>query len=65
MDFSAINKKQADSFAQQKRLLKQLSQGKAVYCEQCRTRITLAVETPGLAQAKCTQGCTDILLQLG
>ncbi len=65
MDFSAINKKQADSFALQKRLLKQLSQGKKVPCEKCKTDIKLVLDEPGLARARCAHGCTDILLQLG
>ncbi|MFY8273785.1 hypothetical protein AAEU32_06630 [Pseudoalteromonas sp. SSDWG2] len=65
MDFSALNKKQADSFAQQKRLLQQLSKGKTVVCPTCNKEIKLVLSEPGYARAQCQKGCTDVLLQLG
>ncbi|WP_105200012.1 hypothetical protein [Pseudoalteromonas sp. T1lg10] len=65
MDFSALNKKQGDSFAEHKRLLQQLSKGKTVLCKHCQGAINLQLAEPGYARARCTKGCTDLLLQLG
>ncbi|MBS3797236.1 MULTISPECIES: hypothetical protein [unclassified Pseudoalteromonas] len=65
MDFSALNKKQGDSFAEHKRLLQQLSKGKTVLCKHCQGTISLQLAEPGFAKVSCAKGCTDLLLQLG
>lgn len=67
MDFSQLNKKASDSFHKQRTILKKLSQGKTLYCEQCGEVLTLDLATnePGKGVVKCKKGCTDIILELG
>ena len=67
MDFSQLNKKARDSFHKQRTILKKLSQGKTLHCEQCGEVLTLDLATsePGKGVVKCKKGCTDIILELG
>lgn len=48
-------------------MLKKLSQGKTLNCEQCGGVLTLDLATsePGKGVVKCKKGCTDIVLELG
>lgn len=66
MDFSALTKKSADSFNQQKNILKQLAKGKTVKCPHCQQALTLDLKTDQQSQgvAKCAKGCTEIQLDL-
>jgi hypothetical protein len=62
MDFSALNKATADSFHQQKALIKKVLAGKAVRCPSCKTSLVLNSKSQPW-QIECSKGCTDIQLE--
>lgn len=65
MDFSKLNKHFANSFNQQKALLKKLMSGKEVKCDTCQGIIRLEMDaTQGIGIARCEKGCTDIELNI-
>ena len=64
IDFSQLNKTAADSFHQQRNLIKQLAKGKSVLCEQCKQPLTLTVVDDGESGVQCPKGCTQINLEL-
>ncbi len=66
MDFDALNKKFANSFNEQKALIKKLSQGKQVRCPDCGQVIALSLIAgqEKRAAAKCPKGCTTIEFDL-
>lgn len=64
IDFSQINKNTADSFNQQRNIIKHLAKGKMVLCEQCQQPLTLKVTSEGESGVWCAKGCTQINLEL-
>jgi len=64
IDFSQINKSTADSFNQQRNLIKRLAKGNTVLCEQCQKPLMLTVISEGESGVQCTKGCTQINLEL-
>lgn len=66
LDFSALNKQRADSFQQQRQLIKRVLRGERVVCQECQQSlsvVTTELEAENLI--KCVRGCTSILLQFG
>ena len=61
MDFSALNKSAANSFNQQKSLIKKVLAGKTVTCNNCKTLISVIAEADSV-MLKCEKNCTDIKL---
>lgn len=64
IDFSQINKSTADSFNQQRNIIKRLAKGQTVLCEQCKQPLTLKVTNEGESGVWCAKGCTQINLEL-
>ena len=64
IDFSQINKTAADSFNQQRNVIKRLAKGQKVLCDQCQQALTLTVLSEGESGVQCTKGCTQINLEL-
>ena len=64
LDFSQINKTAAESFNQQRNVIKRLAKGKTVLCEQCQKPLTLTVIDDGESGVQCSKGCTQINLEL-
>ncbi len=64
IDFSAINKSAANSFKQQRELIKRLGGGETVLCDSCNQPLTLSVSSRGEPGVSCSKGCTDIGLEL-
>ncbi|CAM4287543.1 hypothetical protein [Pseudoalteromonas byunsanensis] len=66
MDFSQLNKQRAASFNKQKQLLKKLSAGQTILCEQCQKplKLNLAVDAAQKGQVCCDKGCTLIELEI-
>lgn len=62
MDFSKLNKLAADSYNQQKRLIKNVLAGKRVQCQHCHQTLKVMLETEEIT-VKCDRGCTDIKLE--
>lgn len=61
--FSALQKASKASFFEQKKLLKQLTLGNTVLCQQCQQPLTLYTpEQQEPAGIYCKKGCTDIRL---
>lgn len=61
MDFSALNKSAANSFNQQKSLIKKVLAGKKVNCNNCNTLISVITGADSV-MIKCDKNCTDIKL---
>lgn len=69
MDFSRINQATAQSFNEQKNLIKRIGKGQAVHCQQCGQLLQLRV--PGKDASAdsqrygifCPKKCTDIELE--
>ena len=62
MDFAKLNKLTADSYNQQKRLIKNVLAGKQVKCQHCNKELkTTLLEQEILV--RCEQGCTDLKLE--
>jgi len=64
LDFSAINKSAANSFNEQRNVIKKIGRGETVLCPTCQQALKLTVsllETSGLS---CAKGCTDTALEL-
>lgn len=62
MDFAKLNKLTADSYNQQKRLIKNVLAGKQVTCQHCHQELkTTLLEQEILV--RCEQGCTDLKLE--
>ncbi|MCF6437353.1 MULTISPECIES: hypothetical protein [Pseudoalteromonas] len=66
MDFSQLNKQRAASFNKQKQLLKKLSAGQTICCEQCQKplKLNLAVDAAQKGHVCCDKGCTYIELEI-
>ncbi|WP_407644829.1 hypothetical protein [Flocculibacter collagenilyticus] len=65
LDFSTINKKTADSFHQQKALIKKVLAGKKVLCPTCKQALhLLPPEKHAQAGIACPKQCTLILLEM-
>ncbi|MCG9754052.1 hypothetical protein L1D40_02280 [Shewanella insulae] len=68
IDFSAINKSTANSFNEQKNLIKKLFKGNRVDCQICKQPLQLVVPTEkaqtGHYGVFCKKGCTDIELEI-
>jgi len=61
MDFSALNKSAANSFNQQKSLIKKVLAGKMVRCNNCKTLISINAVADSV-MIKCEKNCIDIKL---
>jgi len=66
-DFSDINKTSADTFAKQRRMIKDLCMGKMVSCPECLKPVSMVgpstkagTKAPGIY---CAKGCTNIELE--
>lgn len=64
IDFSTINKKAANSFHAQKKMLKKVMAGETVNCQECGTKLSLIPAKDGIAYVSCAPGCTKIELEL-
>jgi len=64
IDFSQINKTAADSFNQQRNVIKRIAKGQTVLCETCDKPLTLTVLSEGESGVQCSKGCTQINLEL-
>lgn len=64
IDFSQINKTAADSFNQQRNVIKRIAKGQTVLCETCDNPLTLTVLSEGESGVQCDKGCTQINLEL-
>lgn len=64
IDFSQVNKAAADSFNQQRNVIKRLAKGKTVLCEQCKQPLTLTVKNDGESGVQCVKNCTQINLEI-
>lgn len=62
MDFSALNKATANSFHQQKAIIKKVLAGKSVRCPSCKQLLLLKSSEKQL-KIECVKGCTDIQLE--
>ncbi|WP_411992168.1 hypothetical protein [Agarivorans sp. DSG3-1] len=63
--FKELNKRSANSYQQQRQLIKQVLAGKLKQCESCKQ--ALFVVLPGQEKAPgvyCTKGCTAIELEI-
>ena len=67
LDIDAFNKQRAAAFNQHRLILKKLSKGQALHCEQCRQplRLNLSTESKHSGLVSCEKGCTHIQLELG
>jgi len=64
INFSQKNKTAADSFKQQREVIKRIGKGETVVCEQCQLPLTLTVTNEGESGVQCNKGCTQINLEL-
>jgi hypothetical protein len=61
--FSALQKASKDSFFEQKKLIKQVMEGRTVLCSSCKQPLKLYTpESEGTPGVRCLKGCTDISL---
>lgn len=61
----SLNKRSANAFHQQKKLIAKVMQGEDVKCEKCGQIISYEQsEKISPLHLKCSQGCTDIMLEL-
>jgi hypothetical protein len=65
--FAALQKASKDSFFQQKKLVKQVIEGRLVKCKKCQQPLSLIAPKAGKADSqvegiRCQKGCTDIQL---
>lgn len=61
--FSALQKMSKSSFLEQKKILKNITSGKTVLCDNCKQPLKLY--TPAqedVTGIRCNKGCTDIVL---
>ena len=65
LDFSALNKNAADSYHQQRNLIKKVCKGELINCQHCQLIISLIPAQDGIAFIRCNKGCTNIELELG
>ncbi|TLX49099.1 hypothetical protein C1E24_00905 [Pseudoalteromonas phenolica] len=67
IDIDAFNKKRAAAFNQHKNILKKLSKGQTLLCEQCNKPLQLDLngQDKNKGLVSCTKGCTSIELELG
>ena len=67
LDIDAFNKKRAAAFNQHKNIVKKLSKGQTLLCEQCNTPLQLDLkgQDKSKGQVSCAKGCTSIELELG
>ncbi|NRA54769.1 MAG: hypothetical protein HRU23_11545 [Gammaproteobacteria bacterium] len=64
LDFSALNKQAANSFQQQRNLIKKVCRGDKVLCQHCQQPLALIPAENKVASIRCTKGCTTIELEL-
>ena len=64
IDFSNINKAAANSFKQQRNVIKRLGKGETLLCDSCNKPLTLSVINGMNPGVKCEKGCTNIELEL-
>jgi len=64
LDFSAINKSAADSFNEQRNVIKKIGRGETVLCSTCQQPLKLTVSALGTSGLSCEKGCTNIALEL-
>ncbi|WP_432454109.1 MULTISPECIES: hypothetical protein [unclassified Agarivorans] len=65
--FKELNKRSANSYQQQRQLIKQVLAGKAKTCEQCRQPLYLVLPSQSQTQASgiyCAKDCTHIELEI-
>lgn len=63
--FAALQKKTANSFFQQKKLLKNLLAGKSVQCETCANSLFFKTKNEQKTiEVYCEKGCTNIQLDM-
>lgn len=61
MDFSQLEKRQKNSFGEQKRLIKAVMAGKSVPCAKCRQPLQLQPKQDYVV-ISCAKGCTELML---
>jgi hypothetical protein len=64
LDFSALNKQAANSFHQQRNLIKKVCRGDKVLCSHCQQPLVLKPPSNKVALISCTKGCTSIELEI-
>jgi len=64
LDFSAINKSAANSFNEQRNLIKKIGKGATVLCTVCHSPLKLSVSAKSEVGVCCLKGCTNIGLEL-
>lgn len=65
MDFSALNKKFANNFNNQKAVLKKLLKGGTVNCDTCNKPLNVALNNKdGEFIVSCESGCTQLTLEI-
>ncbi len=66
--FAELNKSTANSFNEQKNLIKRVLKGQATQCKHCPSPLTLklpdASKTEQIGRIYCSKGCTDIELDM-
>lgn len=67
LDINAFNKQRAAAFNQHKNILKKLSKGQTLLCEQCSKPLLLDLngQDKNKGLVSCAKGCTRIELELG
>ncbi|MFM2482501.1 hypothetical protein [Celerinatantimonas sp. YJH-8] len=61
IDFSDLEKRQKNSFGQQKQLIKQVMAGRKVLCAHCQQPLTLQTQ-PEFVVICCPDKCTELML---
>lgn len=64
LDFSQINKNAADSFNEQRNVIKKIGRGGTVLCAACQGPLKLNVSAKSEVGVSCDKGCTSIELEL-
>ncbi|MDP2560648.1 hypothetical protein [Psychrobium sp. 1_MG-2023] len=64
IDFSQQNRDAANSFHQQRNIIKKVCRGEKVNCEHCQQVLTLTPPVEGVAYISCQKGCTKVELEL-
>jgi hypothetical protein len=64
LDFSQINKNAADSFNEQRNIIKKIGRGDTVLCPTCQQPFKLSVSAKSKVGVSCDKGCNNIELQL-
>lgn len=64
LDFSQINKNAANSFNEQRNVIKKIGRGDTVLCPTCQQPFKLSVSLLGKSGLSCAKGCTNIALEL-